>query len=144
MKKIVKNVILMMLLATVCVAFAGCGNKKNSNSGNDGKMVVSKQSDSDNYNQKIEILFDGEGKANKFVMTIECYDVDVANSMVDLLKMSDKLSNSDIVIDGTKVKVELSPKDFFDEEGLEYSDERLGRDSIKKMFEANGYMIVEE
>lgn len=144
MKKVLlKSAVVMMLLATVCVTFAGCGNKKNNESGDNRKLVVTKHSDMGNYDQKIEVQFEN-GKASKFIMTVECYDAGVANSMKDLLKMSDKLTDSNVIVEGTKVKVELSPKDYFEEEGLEYNDERLARDNIKKIFESNGYTVTEE
>ena len=148
MKKLLKGLFMTMLLVTVCFAMAGCGNEdsksenKSNNKEKEDTMVASKHFDVGDYTETMEVTFK-DGKASKFVITMEFKDEDTANSIKDRLAKRSNMENADIKIDGSKVTVEMSAEDFYAEEGIEYNDEKASKDGVKKIFEDNGFEVKE-
>lgn len=141
MKKVLKGLFVAMMLMTVCISFAGCGDKGKKSNGD--RIVASKKFEAGNYSEKMEVYFEN-GKASKFIIVFEFEKEDNAKAIKERLEERDSMKNSKIEIDGSKVTVEISAEDFFKEEGLEYNDEKASKDGIKQIFNDNGFTIDEE
>ena len=148
MKKLLKGLFMTMLLVTVCLAMAGCGDEdgksgsKSNNKEKEDSIVASKHFESGDYTETMEVIFK-DGKASKVTITMDFKEEDTANSIKERLSKRSNMENAEIKIEGSKVTVEKSAEDFYAEEGLEYTDEKASKDGVKKIFEDNGFEIKE-
>ncbi|MBQ3408675.1 MAG: hypothetical protein IJH12_05700 [Clostridia bacterium] len=142
MKKLLKNVLLVMLLSTMCITLVGCGKDKKENL-NESKLIAVKEYSAGNYKQTTEITFKND-MAEEITITMECGDNSTAEAMKELFSSEDSLKDAEIRVEANKLIIKTTAKDFFTEEGIDYSDDKLSKDSIRKMFEDNDYTITEE
>ena len=144
MKKVLKEIVIAMMLAAVCVSFAGCNGKDNDSkkSSNEDKVVASKHFDAGNYDETMEVYFE-DGKASRFVIIMEFAEETNATAIKESLENRSDMKDAKIEIDGSKVTIEMTAEQFFSEEGLDFDDEKASIDSIKQIFKENDFTIEE-
>lgn len=134
MKKTVKSVFLFVVMAVMLLALTGCGENK--------KLVATKDGEEagfGKYKETVEITFKDK-KADKITMTRELEDQDKADTIAKALETlgSDAFDGMDVKVEGKKVIMTLTAKDFL---GSSVKDEDLSRESIKKELEDDGYKV---
>ena len=135
MKKTVKSLFLVVLMATLLLGLTACTNKN--------KLVATKDGEDDffgKYKETVEISFKDD-KAETIVMTRELEDKEIADKLQQLIDSvgTEALGGMDIKVEDNKVIMTLNPEEFAAEEDLD--DEDLSRDSLKKELEEDGYKV---
>lgn len=150
MKKLFKSVLVFALLATVCVALAGCGDKdKDSNKKKDGatsgSVIGSRYFESGNYNETIEAVLDEDGNVSKFIITMIPDDPEKVEAMKSLVQsLADEAEGSTLEVKDNKIIVEMSAEAFLSEEGLSYDNNKISKDQVKELFESNSFTVEEK
>ena len=145
MKKLLKSVLVFSILATVCVAFAGCGKKDDKKKDGNSSIVGSKYFESGSYNETIEAVLDGDGNASKFIITIIPDDAEKVESMKSLVQtIADSSEGTSLNVEDNKIILEMKAEDFLSEEGLSYKDGKVSKDQVKELFESNGFTVEEK
>ena len=145
MKKLFKNVLVFSLLAAICVALAGCGDKdeKSSKKNNESSISGSKYFESGEYNETITANLDEDGNATKFIITMEFSDNEKADAMKGLVEQGLDTEVATIKAEENKVIIEMSADEFLKEEGLSYDYDKISKDQVKELFEKNGFKVEE-
>ena len=138
MKKIVKNVNLLLIMGVVLFLLAGCGANK---------LVATKTTEDEHmgtYKEQITVTFKNN-KASSLEMVMEFDKEETAESMYNLynlgMSMSENESTSGMNVkkDGKKLIITADAKAFLSSENA--SDENLTKDAIKASFEEQGYKV---
>lgn len=149
MKKLLKKVLVFSLLAAMCVALAGCGDKdegssKKKDDENKTKSIVgSRYFESGNYKETIEAVLDDEGYATKFIISMIPDDAEKIEDFKTLAENIVDGGNVTIDVKDDRVVIEMSAEEFFNEEGLTFDDNKASEDDIKELFEKNSFTIEE-
>lgn len=148
MKKLLKKVLVFSLLAAMCVALAGCGDKDEGSSKKDDEnktksIVGSRYFESGNYKETIEAVLDDEGYATKFIITMIPDDAEKIEDFKTLAENIVDGGNVTIDVKDDRVVIEMSAEEFFNEEGLTFDDNKASEDDIKELFEKNSFTIEE-
>ena len=149
MKKLLKKVLVFSLLAAMCVALAGCGDKdegssKKKDDENKTKSIVgSRYFESGNYKETIENVLDDEGYATKFIISMIPDDAEKIEDFKTLAENIVDGGNVTIDVKDDRVVIEMSAEEFFSEEGLTFDDNKASEDDIKELFEKNSFTIEE-
>ena len=149
MKKLLKKVLVFSLLAAMCVALAGCGDKdegssKKKDDENKTKSIVgSRYFESGNYKETIEAVLDDEGYATKFIISMIPDDAEKIEDFKTLAENIVDGGNVTIDVKDDRVVIEMSAEEFFSEEGLTFDDNKASEDDIKELFEKNSFTIEE-
>ena len=133
MKKTVKSVLLMLVMAVMLFALTGCGGNK---------LVATRDVSEDdtfgNYKETIEVTFKDD-KADKITMTMEFEDKEKAEAIASVYKLAgDELEGVETEQKGKKFIMTMSAEAFANEEGF---DESLSKDDLKKALEEEGYEV---
>ena len=149
MKKLLKKVLVFSLLAAMCVALAGCGDKdegssKKKDDENKTKSIVgSRYFESGNYKETIEAVLDDEGYATKFIISMIPDDAEKIEDFKTLAENIVDGGNVTIDVKDDRVVIEMSAEEFFSEEGVTFDDNKASEDDIKELFEKNSFTIEE-
>ena len=148
MKKLLKKVLVFSLLAAMCVASAGCGDKDEGSSKKDDEnktksIVGSRYFESGNYKETIEAVLDDEGYATKFIISMIPDDAEKIEDFKTLAENIVDGGNVTIDVKDDRVVIEMSAEEFFNEEGLTFDDNKASEDDIKELFEKNSFTIEE-
>lgn len=148
MKKLLKKVLVFSLLAAMCVALAGCGDKDEGSSKKDDEnktksIVGSRYFESGNYKETIEAVLDDEGYATKFIISMIPDDAEKIEDFKTLAENIVDGGNVTIDVKDDRVVIEMSAEEFFNEEGLTFDDNKASEDDIKELFEKNSFTIEE-
>ena len=149
MKKLLKKVLVFSLLAAMCVALAGCGDKnegsskKNDDENKTKSIVGSRYFESGNYKETIEAVLDDEGYATKFIISMIPDDAEKIEDFKTLAENIVDGGNVTIDVKDDRVVIEMSAEEFFNEEGLTFDDNKASEDDIKELFEKNSFTIEE-
>lgn len=150
MKKLLKKVLVFSLLAAVCVALAGCGDKddsdkKNNDNENATKSIIgSRYFESGNYNETIEAVIDNEGYATKFIITMIPDDAEKIEDFKTLAEsIVDEDSSASVEVKDDRIVIEMSAEEFYKEEGITYDDNKASEEEIKELFKNNNFTIEE-
>lgn len=148
MKKLLKKVLVFSLLAAMCVALAGCGSKGEGSSKKDDEnktksIVGSRYFESGNYKETIEAIFDDEGYATKFIISMIPDDAEKIEDFKTLAENIVNGGNVTIDVKDDRVVIEMSAEEFYNEEGLTYGDNKASEDDIKELFEKNSFTVEE-
>lgn len=148
MKKLLKKVLVFSLLAAMCVALAGCGDKDEGSSKKDDEnktksIVGSRYFESGNYKETIEAVLDDEGYATKFIISMIPDDAEKIEDFKTLAENIVDDGNVTIDVKDDRVVIEMSAEEFFNEEGLTFDDNKASEDDIKELFEKNSFTIEE-
>lgn len=148
MKKLLKKVLVFSLLAAMCVALAGCGDKDEGSSKKDDEnktksIVGSRYFESGNYKETIEAVLDDEGYATKFIITMIPDDTEKIEDFKTLAENIVDEGDVNIEVKDDRVVIEMSAEEFYSEEGLTFDDNKASEDDIKELFEKNSFTIEE-
>ena len=149
MKKLLKKVLVFSLLAAMCVALAGCGDKaegssKKKDDENKTKSIVgSRYFESGNYKETIEAVLDDAGYATKFIISMIPDDAEKIEDFKTLAENIVDEGDVNIEVKDDRVVIEMSAEEFFNEEGLTFDDNKASEDDIKELFEKNSFTIEE-
>lgn len=148
MKKLLKKVLVFSLLAAMCVALAGCGDKDEGSSKKDDEnktksIVGSRYFESGNYKETIEAVLDDEGYATKFIISMIPDDAEKIEDFKTLAENIVDGGNVTIDVKDDRVVIEMSAEEFYNEEGLTYGDNKASKDDIKELFEKNSFTVEE-
>lgn len=148
MKKLLKKVLVFSLLAAMCVALAGCGDKDEGSSKKDDEnktksIVGSRYFESGNYKETIEAVLDDEGYATKFIITMIPDDAEKIEDFKTLAENIVDEGDVNIEVKDDRVVIEMSAEEFYSEEGLTFDDNKASEDDIKELFEKNSFTIEE-
>ena len=148
MKKLLKKVLVFSLLAAMCVALAGCGDKDEGSSKKDDEnktksIVGSRYFESGNYKETIEAVLDDEGYATKFIISMIPDDAEKIEDFKTLAENIVDGGNVTIDVKDDRVVIEMSAEEFYNEEGLTYGDNKASEDDIKELFEKNSFTVEE-
>lgn len=135
MKKTVKSVFLVMVMAILLLGLTACGANS--------KLVATKDGEDSfygKYKETIEISFKNK-KADTIVITRELEKKETADNLAKLLETvgPEALSGMDMKVEGSKVIMTLNAEEFADE--MKLDDSELSRDSLKKELKDDGYNI---
>ena len=143
MKKTLKVLLFVALMATMLVILTGCGNK----------LVATKTTESSDmngnpvkYDEKIEVSFKKD-KINKVKMTYTFENKDKAKEYVDQYNAMIKLAKSfgsevslpEMKQSGKSASMELDAKAFAEMASEE--EAKMSKDDLKKALEADGYKV---
>ena len=136
MKKTIKSLLLLSIMAIILLALTGCGGNK---------LVATKSSDGDDifgkYEEKIEISFKDD-KANEIVWTMEFEEEENAETLAEFFdEYQDEMEGLEVKQKGKKVILTMDSKAFAEQEGLSEDDNSLSREEIKKSLEEDGYEV---
>lgn len=124
MKKTLKSVLLLIVMAIMVFALTGCGNK-----------IVGTKTEEDSimgkYTEKIEVKLKGK-KVTKVVDTYKFDKEESAKLMEEFYSASDEAK---VKRSGKKVTVTMDGKDFAD------SDKEVSKDDVKNLLKDMGYEV---
>lgn len=140
MKKILKQIVVLILMLIITITLTGCGNKliatktTEEDMSSDGKTIK--------YEEKIQISFKDD-KVNTAKMEYTFETEDDANTMksgFDLIKSLLKDLKIEINQKGKKLTIELDKEAFKELQDLE-DESALTKEAIKAELEENGYKV---
>lgn len=146
MKKLLKNVLVFSLLAAICVALAGCGDKDDKSSNkkdSESSISGSKYFENGEYTETITADLDKDGNATKFTITMEFSDNEKADAMKGLAEQGLGTETATVKVEDNKVIIEMSAEEFLKEEGLSYDYDKISKDQVKELFEKNDFKVEE-
>ena len=150
MKKTVKNLFLVMVMAVLLFGLTACGDNDSSKKDEKNKeeskanVLVATKKGEDNfygeYTETYEITFKDD-KADKIVMTRELESEEKAENIAKVLEYLDEseLQGMKIERDGNKIIITLDSEAFAAEEDVE--EDELTKESLKKKLEDEGYTV---
>lgn len=148
MKKTVKSLFVLMIMAILLVGMTGCGDdekskkdKDEANESNNGTLVATKSGEDDfygKYDERIEVTFK-DGKAEKIVMTRELENENTAKSIEKVISYLNTEEGMKFEVEGKKIIITFDAKTYIAEQGIKDGD--LSRDSFKKVLEEAGYTV---
>lgn len=146
MKKTVKSLFVLMIMAILLVGLAGCGDKEDSKkddkkASNNDTLVATKSGEDDffgKYDEKVEVSFKDD-KADKIVMTRELESEETVKSIEKVIDYLNTDEGMKFEVEGNKVIITFDAETYIAEEGLD--DDDLSRDAFKKDLESAGYTV---
>lgn len=133
MKKVLKNSLILAILAMILFALTGCG----------GDKLVGKKEGSDGLEQSMELHFKDD-KIDKMVMSMEAPSKKEAKEAVKQAKESNALKDAKVKASGKKVVITMTVKQFVDYMGGFISEDdmkALSKDEWKEFLESQGYEV---
>lgn len=148
MKKTVKSIFMVLMMAVLVLSLAGCGKNESKEQKANADTLVATKSEEDStfgkYKETVEFEFEN-GKANKTTVKMEFEEEEKAKSAEEMLKYMASLTDK-ISVERTekKVVVSMDAKEFLgldDEEDEESNDNALTKEALQKVLEEEGYEI---
>ena len=127
MKKTLKSVLLLIVMAIMVFALTGCGSK-----------VVGTKEDTDSligkYSEKVEVKFKNN-KASKVTETMTFENADKAKAMESAMSLFSSESDVKIKRSGKKIKMTADAEKFFG------TKDELSKDDVKTKLKDMGYEV---
>ena len=144
MRKTIKSVLAIALMAVMVFSLAGCGKKEDKKEADNNKLVAVKEVTADESamgetKEIIEVTFKDD-KADTVVMKMEFADESTPSTYAGLYAASGESNGMTVTAEGNCLVMTMNATSYLEENGAAAGQE-LTRDALKQELENEGYTI---